>query len=904
MTTKRRRVLYEVYEEAVTDEEEVYESESETELDEKENVLYQLTEQPTTKIKKISEEAGNEDEPIVLQLSQYWPIGLGKKCPNIPQDKTLLHLFSSCAIESKGLPTCPLENELSEVVQMYEYSNTYKREYLNFDASPEEKAKFRREHYSGWSHRVVLRHVCCPPTQKCFGYGLECESQHLKIFALDRYISYYLKMDDSTIPSILEEFDFESLYSRLVCRYLEGSFASAESKKSRLTDTFDFPEAEIPDGFKLNLRDYQLRTISWMKSIEEVESNEANTIHNNVLSSDRGSLIKFKLGDYPYYLGSGRDNITTSPSTDKIKPLRLYGGILADDTGSGKTITTLGLIHSTPFTNEKQELRNKRFKMNDRIQSRASCIICPSNIHKQWLQEAKKCSPNLKVYGLSNIHDHRKVSFKDLAEADIVVVSYQFLINTNYVAVRKKYNSSHIRVACSVEAKGQVLLDHMHFHRLIFDEFHEISEAKKPIVMALEALKGDYIWGLTGTPKPTPLNDLKYFNPSDRFVEVCKKNDLAGCEFIHKHIKRNVPNLQLPEIQTETVWIDLSAQEWNLLRLKSQHRASTKEQIMMCSHYQLNESSSVNVKDFVSVEEAQQRMFERKEEDINRLEEQLLKQMAHIQEMLKLDPEMDISRLKANLACTENALKSAQNSLNYFQRVFKAISQLDANECRICFENIEESSLSILPCSHLYCYDCITPYVQNSHDCPLCRCKVSQISDIYRIRIKKEEELPDTLVELDTSKYSSKLIGLYRYITDLIRTDRNARIILFLQFKDLADFMEKSFKELKVECVRVAGTVFQRQNAIAKFRESTDVRIIMMSSENSVSGINLTQATHVILLHPFWTNKGEAVDLAYEKQGISRAYRFGLNHPLKIVRFAVRGTVEEEITLRRQNIKY
>ena len=72
-----------------------------------------------------------------------------------------------------------------------------------------------------------------------------------------------------------------------------------------------------------------------------------------------GSLIKFKLGDYPIYLGSGHDNITTSPSTDKIKPLRLYGGILADDTGSGKTVTTLGLIHSTPFTNEKQELETK-----------------------------------------------------------------------------------------------------------------------------------------------------------------------------------------------------------------------------------------------------------------------------------------------------------------------------------------------------------------------------------------------------------------------------------------------------------------------------------------------------------------------------------------------------------------
>ena len=56
------------------------------------------------------------------------------------------------------------------------------------------------------------------------------------------------------------------------------------------------------------------------------------------------------------------------------------------------------------------------------------------------------------------------------------------------------------------------------------------------------------------------------------------------------------------------------------------------------------------------------------------------------------------------------------------------------------------------------------------------------------------------------------------------------------------------------------------------------------------------------MLHPFWTGQGEQTDLAYEKQGIARAYRFGLEHPLKIVRFAVRGTVEEGITLRRQNI--
>ena len=98
----------------------------------------------------------------------------------------------------------------------------------------------------------------------------------------------------------------------------------------------------------------------------------------------------------------------------------------------------------------------------------------------------------------------------------------------------------------------------------------------------------------------------------------------------------------------------------------------------------------------------------------------------------------------------------------------------------------------------------------------------------------------------------------------------------------MADFIGKSFKDFGVEYFHVAGNVFQRQNVISKSSESENARLIKMSSEDSVSGINLTQATHVILLHPFWTGN-EANDLASEMQGISRAYLFGLDHPTFIL---------------------
>ena len=881
---------------------------TETVTDEKENVLHEEIDEPELEEEK-PEPVKSENEDKIIPLSHYWPYGMGIR--GALEDKTLLYLYSLTPY--KGCTTCPTYDQITELTRMYcYYGNDKKTKFVAFEDHPKELAKFMAENETTSPDLirvdVVLRHENCPETAKCFSPDISSRSPLIKLFGVKERIFVYLKIDETTIPKIPKDLDLQIVYSNLMESYLKGELADVETNRSSvLADTFDFPEAKIPSGFNLTLRDYQLRTISWMKSIERVESTDKNTINHNILSDDKGLFIKFKLGETPLYLGRhfADGSVTESPTTEKKEPLRFYGGVLADNTGSGKTITTLGLIHSTPFTQEKQKLRMNRF--NDRlqhyIQSRASCIICPSNIHKQWLQEAKKCNPKFKIIGLSNIYDHKKVSWKEIAEADIVVVSNQFLINSNYTSIRTEFDSARSELADFAEIKGRARLNRVHFHRIILDEFHEISDMKNAVKLAIESLRGDYYWGLTGTPKSDHFQDLAYLNPSDRLTKVCAKNIPARYEFIRKHIKRNVPNLELPPIENETVWIEMSAHELALLQLKNHRNRSTKEQIMMCSHYQLSEKESVSVEEFVPVEVAQKRMCKRKEDDIDRLKSRIVHQKAHIQEKLEKDPSCSVAHLEHTLKSTENELQSAQSSLNYFQSVFKAIGEPDSNECRICYDKIDESSLAILPCSHLFCYGCITPHVEKTRSCPLCRGDVPKMSDIFRIRITPAKQLPETLVDLDTSKYSSKLIGLYRYITELIKSDPNARIILFLQFSDLADFMAKSFKELKVECVRVVGTVFQRQNAITKFRDSKDIRLIMMSSEDSVSGINLTQATHVILLHPFWTGNGEASDLAYEKQGISRAYRFGLDHPLKIVRFAVRGSVEEEITLRHQNMK-
>ncbi len=129
----------------------------------------------------------------------------------------------------------------------------------------------------------------------------------------------------------------------------------------KISDTFDSPEAEVTEGFMLSLRDHQLRTMSWMKSIESLELNDSTTIVNNILEDDPECRLKLKVGDTPYYLGIPNPSSDIySPKITELEPLRIFGGILADDTGSGKTVTT---IPARRLKKEKKNMKNDSYLM-------------------------------------------------------------------------------------------------------------------------------------------------------------------------------------------------------------------------------------------------------------------------------------------------------------------------------------------------------------------------------------------------------------------------------------------------------------------------------------------------------------------------------------------------------------
>jgi len=78
-----------------------------------------------------------------------------------------------------------------------------------------------------------------------------------------------------------------------------------------------------------------------------------------------------------------------------------------------------------------------------------------------------------------------------------------------------------------------------------------------------------------------------------------------------------------------------------------------------------------------------------------------------------------------------------------------------------------------------------------------------------------------------------------------------------------------------------------RKQALDKFR-SNEARIILLTTGSGGTGLNLTAASRVFIMDPWWNG-------AVEEQAWDRVHRIGQTRPVKIVRYVIKGSIEEGI---------
>ncbi|KAI0008219.1 SNF2 family N-terminal domain-containing protein [Xylariaceae sp. FL0662B] len=117
------------------------------------------------------------------------------------------------------------------------------------------------------------------------------------------------------------------------------------------------------------------------------------------------------------------------------------------------------------------------------------------------------------------------------------------------------------------------------------------------------------------------------------------------------------------------------------------------------------------------------------------------------------------------------------------------------------------------------------------------------------------------------------------------------KTIIFSQWTILLDLLEIPIKhDLKLGYRRYEGgmSAIQRDNATRDFMEKPDVRVILVSLKAGNAGLNLTTASQVIIMDPFWNPY-------LEMQAVDRAHRIGQLRPVTVHRILIKETVEDKI---------
>jgi hypothetical protein len=211
-----------------------------------------------------------------------------------------------------------------------------------------------------------------------------------------------------------------------------------------------------------------------------------------------------------------------------------FGGCLADDMGLGKTIQVLALL---------EHRREQR--------SGPSLIVVPRSLIFNWIAEARKFAPAIRV--LDQSHLQRRKGTEHLGDFDLVLTTYGTL------------------------RRDAAFLKDFEFDYVILDEAQAIKNADTEASKAVRLLQGRHKLALSGTPIENHLGELwslfDFLNPGmlgrvGRFSGLAQDADadqrklLAAAvrPFILRRTKKQVAP-ELPERIEQTIIVELDADQ-------------------------------------------------------------------------------------------------------------------------------------------------------------------------------------------------------------------------------------------------------------------------------------------------------------------------------------------------------
>lgn len=717
--------------------------------------------------------------------------------------------------------------------------------------------------------------------------------------------------------------------------------------------------------FKINPYDYQHNNIYWMYSTEKAISRGDHYL-DYIVTSD---LYTFNFKGLTYYM----DPVTTILydndtiwASKRRKQFNIYGGVLCDKVGLGKTLSMTGLILSDKYTSitepepvnnvkdddnveadvkaklkvklkvkakirpkitSKSESESKpKPKPKPKSKSHTTLVLCPRRLVSQWITEIHKYTDYLRVIEISTLTHIKKYSYQDLKDIDVVVASFSLFDNKNY------YTQNNFK------------LNNVHWRRVIVDEGHEVllhkmkkSAADTRISTSIFSINSDFRWVCSGTPLPklkeslqavlSYLNMLGHNEHSPVLDNIDRTSYKRLMELLfHCNTQESIKSqITIPQYRTHVEMLDFTKTERAIYDSIPDYDKTRKLQV--CTNLSVSDTDNDilggHVLDLKQVTGAMGVYYMQNcdrldkiitdngvkikniEDDIDKDTEDTDNQIKYMKRK-GADKEHiaeirhDFNRRKNNARNKINTLTEQTQKAEYDLiesrkqlQLFKAldIDHITKGTCPI-FGTPLKGQVAISPTGFYYSKQGVDVLFMGGRKIAKCPCSRQQIELDSLTFIDTESTDNKEDVDIERSKWGTKMACVINKLRSLFHEDPDAKIIIFSQWKKMLMLMAKALKDSSINHVFCRGNVHMMSKSIKLFKTDPKTRVILLSSESCNSGSNLTEATHVFLIDAV---NGDITNAkSAETQAIARTCRIGQTREVQVYRFVIRNSIEED----------
>lgn len=220
----------------------------------------------------------------------------------------------------------------------------------------------------------------------------------------------------------------------------------------------------------------------------------------------------------------------------------------------------------------------------------------------------------------------------------------------------------------------------------------------------------------------------------------------------------------------------------------------------------------------------------------------------------------DIKKDDKKLEIALLSLDSVKNKLDQLSCRFESMLK---DACSICTGKLKNPIMEP-SCQNLFCGECLLTWLHRKQSCPLCRAVVSTNELVYIKGPFKEE-----VVSNDKQKTMTPL----EKVNEILTTKKDGKFIIFSEYDATFKPICRMLKESEIIFSLVVGNRNSREKSIENFKTG-DARVIFLNSNFNCAGINLQEATDIILYHEMSRNT--------QNQIIGRANRIGRLVPLNV----------------------